>query len=92
MTRRKQGNAMDIKRNIYRTETEAMVVAGRLPSMGYTVIGCAQMNTPSRFWAVDYVKPAEKHDDRETCDCCGCKSYRIQDGMCAECWNDGLYE
>ena len=82
---------MDIKRNIYRTEAEACVVAGRLPSMGYTVIGCAPMNTPSRFWAVDYVARAADVDDGDTCDCCGCKTYRISDGLCGDCWNENLY-
>ena len=83
---------MDIKRNIYRTYNEAYYVANRLPSMGYSVIGCAPMNNRTGFWAVDYVKQAEKHDDREECDSCGCKSYRIQDGLCAECWNESVYD
>lgn len=79
---------MDIKRNIYRTETEAMFIAGRLADMGHNVIGYAQMNTPSGFWAVDYTDNPAKREKRETCCACGCESYRISDGLCGDCWNE----
>lgn len=83
---------MDIKRSIFRTESEARFMASRLPSAGYEVVACAPLAvSKSGFWYVDSAsKKFAKHDDRETCDSCGCKSYRISDGLCGDCWNESL--